>query len=138
MATSAFGIVMAIIQMIMSTINFVAVVRNIFVLLFCAVLLILEIYIFRFVRHFGFLLKPWGKGIMYLLVGALLFQTSGLGMIAAIVFWGLAIVFCIVSIFLPVVALPAFQGGVCGKPPPEMEMRASDVYEQDSGSGGKS
>ena len=134
---SLFGIIAAIVLMVIAAVDFVGAVRHIFTILFCAALLLIELYIFSFFKYFGFLLKCWGKGLMYLLVGALLFQTSGLGLFAAIVFWILAVVFGIIAYFLPVTALPLFQGGVCGKSPPDVSVTANDVYEPDSGSGGK-
>ena len=134
---SLFGIIAAIVLMVITAIDFIGAVRHIFTIIFCLALFMLEIYIFSFFKYFGFLLKCWGKGLMYLLVGALLFQTSGFGLFCAIAFWVLAVVFGILAYFLPVMAVPAFQGGICGKAPPSIAITAKEVYEADSGSGGK-
>lgn len=132
---SIFGVIVGILQMIMEAILVISAIRNVFAIVFCLFLLCIELYIFSFFKYFGFILKMWGKGLMYLLVGALFFQTKGIGLGAAIVFWVLAVVFGILSYFLPVASLPAFQGGVCGKPPPSITITAEEVYEKDSDSG---
>ena len=132
---SLFGIVVGIVQMIVEAVFVISAIRNVFAIVFCLFLLCIELYIVSFCKSFGCSLKMWGKGLMDLLVGALFFQTKGIGLAAAIVFWALAVVFGILAYFLPVTALPVFQGGVCGKEPPSITITAEEVYEKDSGSG---
>ena len=104
--------------------SFVSVVMNLFVILFFLVLLSVELYIFSWIKYFGFLLKPWGKAAVYLFMGALLFAKRGFGLACAIIFWVLFIFYVIISIFLHGAAPPIFQR----KNVPNVSSNSDDYY----------
>jgi hypothetical protein len=116
LVVSVFGIVASFLIMFDHPAGFTGWMRGVYVLFFCVVLAEVEFYVFAFHRYFGFLLKNWGKGLMYLFVGALLFADSGYGLWCSIIYWVLAVVFGIVAFFVPVAARPMLQGGLCGSP----------------------
>jgi hypothetical protein len=124
-----FGVVAAFLIMFDHPAGFTGWVRGVYALLFCLVLIEVEFFIFSFHKYFGFLLKNWGRGLMYLFVGALLFGTEGYGLWCAIIYWALAVVFGILSFFIPVAARPILQGGLCGSPSElELNVKSSDIF----------
>ena len=110
--------------------GFILFVRGIYTIIFALALGCTEFYVFSFFSYFGFLLKLWGKGIMYLFMGALLFATSGFGLACAIIYWACAVIFGIVGIFFPVSAPPLLQGGLRGEEP-EIHVSSSKIYEKE-------
>ncbi|OHS95974.1 hypothetical protein TRFO_37869 [Tritrichomonas foetus] len=96
-----------------------------------------EVYIFAFFKYFGFLLKPWGKALMYLFVGALLFQKNGFELFCGIIYWALAVVFCVMGFLIKQMPPPLMQGGLKGGSPPDITIDANAIYEGgEKGSGG--
>ena len=92
---AVFGIVAGIVGFF-DFASFVSVVMNLFVILISLLLLSVEIYIFSWMRYFGFLIKPWGKAAVYLFMGALLFAKKGFGLACAIIFWVLFFLYLII------------------------------------------
>jgi hypothetical protein len=104
---------------------FVGFVRAIYAIIFCLTLISVEIYVLPFFKYFGFLLKLWGKGLMYVFVGGLLFWNYGLGLACAIFYWIMAIIFGIIGIFFPVGAPPLAQRAAR----PDVAVSSSEIYE---------
>ena len=77
--------------------------------------------------------KNWGKGLMYLFNGALLYGNSGFPLACAIIFWALGVAYIVLAFFVKQVALPMFQGGFCGSNPPSMACSSSEIYEDNEG-----
>ncbi|OHT07182.1 hypothetical protein TRFO_01318 [Tritrichomonas foetus] len=122
-----FGVVAGVIRCFSG--GFGGFINGIITILFALFCLICEIYIFSFFRYFGFMFKNWGKGCMYLFMGALLFATSGFGLVCAIIFWALAIVYFVLAFFAKAVSPPVLQGGWKSGSPPSMNIDASEIYE---------
>jgi hypothetical protein len=105
---------------------FVRFVRAAYTIVFCAALVCVEVYAFPFFKYFGVLLKMWGKAIMYLFVGALLYWNSGFGLACAIIYWILAVAFGIAGYFFRFASLPLMQRA--GNPP-DVGVSSSQIYE---------
>ena len=130
LVAALFGIIAGFITMFTGGSNgFILFIRGVYTIIFALVLGLIEVYVFSFFGYFGFLLKLWGKGIMYLFVGALLFATSGFGLACAIIYWACAVIYGILGIFFPVSAPPLLQGGFRGYPP-EIHVSSSEIYEK--------
>ena len=123
-----FGIVAGFIRLFTSILNFIAVVRNIYTILLAGILLLGELYIFKFFRFFGFFFKNWGKALAYLFMGAALYSGKGFGLFCAIIFWAVAVAYFILGFFFKRVSYPFFQGGCCGNPPPSMSLDSTEIY----------
>lgn len=123
---AAFGMVISIIE-ITYLVNFTHVVYNVLICFLCAMLLLVEIYIFPCFRFFGFLLKNWGKALSYLLMGLLTFnEHDKLRLAAGIVFWILAGFYLIFQFVTKGISYPLAQrGGVV-----TLSTSTSDYYVQ--------
>ena len=105
-----FGIVVSIIELATYHIDFTSCIVIIYVLIFCLLLLLVEIYIPNFLRFFGFLLKNWGKALTYLFVGFLFFNPHRtFNIIVGVVFWVLAIIYLILTFITKGIAKPLAQ-----------------------------
>lgn len=122
-----YGIIAGIV--LMATGTFRGIIMGAFVVVFGVCLILVEVYIFSFFSYFGFLLKSWGKAIMYLFLGALLWGTSGIWLANVIIFWAAAIAYFVLSFFFPVVSVPLMQGGLNGGAPPDLTVNSSSIYE---------
>lgn len=128
LVAAVFGIASGLVHMFTGGGDgFVHFVRGVYTIIFALALGCVEVYIFGFYKYFGFLLKSWGKGIMYLFMGALLFATSGFGLVCAIIYWVLAVFFGIVGIFIPVTNPPFLQGTFRGSEP-NIQVSSSEIY----------
>jgi hypothetical protein len=128
-----FGVVAAFLIIFNNPSGFNDWIRGLYALFFCLTLIELEFYVFGFHKYFGFLLKSWGKGLMYLFVGALLFATSGYGLWCSIVYWAVAVVFGIVAIFVPIASRPLLQGGLSGEPSNlDLGLKSSDIFKTEA------
>lgn len=125
-----FGIVAGFVRIFTSFINFISLVRGIYTILLAGILLLGELYIFKFFRYFGFFFKNWGKALAYLFMGAALYSGKGFGLFCAIIFWAVAVAYFILGFFFKRVSYPFFQGGCCGNPPPSMALESTEIYEE--------
>ena len=107
---SAFGIAIAIVIMVQNGGSWTTYIIPIYVLFFCIMLFVVEIYILPCFRFFGFLLKNWGKGATYLLLGFLIFNPNvTLNIVAGVIFWILAVLYIILSFVAKGIARPLAQ-----------------------------
>ena len=60
---------------------------SLFGILLSLIVIACELYIFEFFKYFAFVLTFWGKGLLYLFMAFFLFAPSGIGLVAAIIFW---------------------------------------------------
>ena len=106
-------------------------IRGIYAIIFALVLGCVEIYVFSFFGYFGFLLKFWGKGIMYLIMGFLVFSAKAAEFVIAfaVIFWVCGVLFIIIGIFFPVAAPPLMQGLICSKEL-SIHVSSSEIYEK--------
>ena len=123
-----FGIIAGLVRICTDSISFVGIIRGLFTIAVAVFLLFGELYIFSFFRYFGFIFKNWGKGLAYLFMGASLFANSGFGLFVAIIYWVVAVAFFILAFIIKKTALPIFQGGCKGSPPPSMAIDSSEIY----------
>lgn len=121
---AVFGIVFTCIE-ISKVPGFSTMILDILILLFCLMLLMVEIYIFSCFRFFGFLLKNWGKALSYLIMGLLIFnENDTLRLVAGIVYWVLAIMYLIFTFICKGISYPLAQrGGVV-----TLQTSTSDYY----------
>ena len=91
--------------------NLERLINSLFVLFFCILLLFVEIYIFPFFRFFGFLLKPWGKGVTYLILSFFINSRNQnlFEQITQISFWVLAGIYIIFTFASNGIAKPLLQ-----------------------------
>ncbi|KAH0789744.1 COPI associated protein [Histomonas meleagridis] len=130
LVAAVFGIVAGFVTMFTGgDQGFILFVRGVYTIIFALALGCIEVYVFKFFGYFGFLLKLWGKGLMYLFMGALLFATSGFGLACAIIYWACAVIYGILGIFFPVSAPPLLQGGFRGSEP-DVHVSSSEIYEK--------
>lgn len=129
-AADIFGIVAGFVRIFISFLNFLNVVRSIYTIILAGILLLGELYIFKFFRYFGFFFKNWGKALAYLFMGAALFEETVFGWISAIIFWAVAVAYFILGFFFKTVSYPLFQGGLCGNPPPSMALESTEIYDE--------
>jgi hypothetical protein len=128
-----FGVIASLLILLQRPDTVTGWIRGIFALFFSFVLIEIEFYVFGIHRYFGFLLKNWGKALMYLFVGALLFQMSGYGLWCAVVYWGLALIFGIIGIFVPIAQRPVLQGGIWGSTVDlELSIRSTDIFKSET------
>lgn len=79
-------------------------------------------------KYFGFLLKLWGKSIMYICVGCLIFNTDELAqVIIASCFWVLAVIYFIMNFVISGVNPPVFQRNTI----PNVTTSSDDYYGTD-------
>lgn len=123
-----FGCIAAIVGLCTHSFTFVGFVRFVYTFIFSGLLLSLEIYIMPFIKYFGFMLKTWGKGLMYLFVGALLFGSGDFEIFCSVLYWILAVAFGIISFFVPLAAPPLLQGGIKNGQRPELSVKSSELY----------
>ena len=108
---SAFGIIIGILKLIKFG-NFAGFVVGFYTLFLCVCLFSVEIYIISCFRYFGFMLKNWGKGCCYLLLGLLIFNTKEpLCLVAGIIFWVLAVLYFVLTFVAKGIAKPLAQKG---------------------------
>ena len=108
--------------------SFVSVIMNAFVIVFSLTLLSVELYVFSWIKYFGFLIKAWGKAAVYLFMGALLFAPKGFGLACAIIFWILFVIYVIFAIILQAAAPPLFQRSDL----PNISSSSNDYYNDNS------
>ena len=81
-----------------------------FVIVFSIFLISAEIYIFSFFKYFAFILTNWGKSILYLFIGALLYNSNYLiNLICSFLFWLLFIFFILMEFYVGKVSIPLYQ-----------------------------
>lgn len=126
-ALGVYGIIAGIVMMTNG--SFRSIIMGVFVIIFGVALILVEVYIFGFFSYFGFLMKQWGKAIMYLFLGALLWGTSGMGLANVIIFWAAAIAYFIFAFVIPIVNAPILQGGMNSGSPPDLTVNSTSIYE---------
>jgi hypothetical protein len=119
---STLGVIFAIIFMVNS--NLGGVIFFIFVILFCVLVILSEVYVITPMRYTAFILTIWGKGMMFLFLGFFEFSTTGVGLAAGIIFWLLFIVYVAVFFVIGSTAPPLFQK----ETPPQFETTEADYY----------
>lgn len=126
----AFGIIASIVNLAKYARGVAPVIRTLFTLLLCVALILVEIYLFPFVKYFGFILKPCGKALVYLFIGGCLFYKKGFPLFCAILYWVLAVIFIIMVFLLPQIALPILQGGYKDYYDlPDLSIDSSTIYQ---------
>ena len=128
-----FGVIASIVIMAKYISGFFPIIRSIFTLIMCIALIACEIYLFPFVKYFGFILKHGGKALSYLFIGGCLFQKSGFPLFCAILYWILASIFFIFIFVLPGISLPILQGGMKEGSLPDLSISALEIYQNKNG-----
>lgn len=118
-----FGIIVAIVCLI-KWFSVPGLIMDIFVILFSLIIIASEVYVFDFFKYFAFILVFWGKAIFYLFMGFLLFSTSGIGLVAAIIFWALFIAYIILHFVFHITSVPIMQKNS----PPSFETSNTDYF----------
>lgn len=121
-AASILGIVAGFILFLKFN-SFISTIMGLFDILFSLGLLSVELYVFSFMRYFGFMLTWWGKATMYLLMGALLFSKKGFFLFCSIVFWILFVAFIVIQILMHGSKRPIFQ-----KTEPNLNTSSSEYF----------
>ena len=111
LVASIFGVVISVYSLVASH-SWEGIIRGIYVLFFSACLFLVEIYIPPCFRFFGFLLKNWGKGATYLILGFIFFSKDTLNTITSIVFWVLAVLYFVLSFVAKGIAKPLAQSTI--------------------------
>ncbi|KAK8870722.1 hypothetical protein M9Y10_008609 [Tritrichomonas musculus] len=124
-----FGIIAAIVIMAKYAHGFFPIIRSLITLLLCVALICVEVYLFPFVKYFGFIIKTGGKALSYLFIGGCLFANSGFPLFCAILYWILAVAFGIMAFLVPNLALPLLQGGYKDGELPDLSLTASELYQ---------
>ena len=110
LVAAVFGIVVSVVRIINSHFTFTEIIIPLYVLFFCCMLFLVELYIPPCFKYFGFLWKNWGKGATYLLLGFLFFSPSqALNIVVGVVFWILAVLYFALSILVNGIAKPLAQ-----------------------------
>lgn len=125
----AFGIIASIIVLAKYARGFFPVISTLFTLFLCVALIIVEVYLFSFIKYFGFILKPGGKALAYLFIGGCLFEKSGFPLFCSILYWILAVAFCVMAFLVPQLALPILQGGYKDGDLPDLKVDSSSIYQ---------
>ena len=123
-----FGVFASIVFMAKFAHGFLPIIRSLFTLLLCIALIVVEFYLFPFVKYFGFILKAGGKSLAYLFIGGCLFGKGGFPLACAIIYWILAIALCIMEFLFPQMALPILQGGYREGDRPDLSISSSKLY----------
>ena len=97
---------------------------SIFTIIFCLIIIAVEVYIFEFFKYFAFILTFWGKGIMFLFMGFFIFSRDGFQLTCAIIFWVLFIIYVISFFIAKSSTKPLMQK----EGPPQFTFSSSDVY----------
>lgn len=97
---------------------------SIFTIIFCLIIIAVEVYIFEFFKFFAFILTFWGKGIMFLFMGFFIFSRDGFQLTCAIIFWVLFVVYLISFFIAKSSTKPLFQAGG----PPSFTFSSNEVY----------
>jgi hypothetical protein len=124
---SVFGIIAYIIYLVHG--NLGGVITAIFGLLFCLLLIVSEVYVFNGMKYVAFVLTIWGKGVMFLFLGFLIFARSGYPLFTAIFFWVMFVAYVVLFIIAKGTSPPLMQKNS----PPEFEVSEADYYQQDGG-----
>jgi hypothetical protein len=88
-----------------------------------------ELYVLPFFKFLTFTLTIWGKGLVYMFLGFFVFDTSGVGLFAAIVFWILAVLYVIMFFIAGIASLPLLQKNI----PPQFQTCANDYFGEGGG-----
>lgn len=128
LVVGGFGIIASIVILAKYARGFFPVIRTLFTLLLCVALICVEVYLFPFVKYFGFILKAGGKALAYLFIGGCLFEKRGFPLFCAILYWILAVAFCVMAFLVPQLALPILQGGYKDGDLPDLSINSTTLY----------
>ena len=82
---------------------------NAFLVVFGVGIVMIEVYLFEIVKYFGFMLRNWGKALLYLFMGCFVFWTKGIRLVASIIFWVLSVIYFVFFFLKTPLAAPLLQ-----------------------------
>jgi hypothetical protein len=121
-----WGIIVAIIFVITES-DLGGIIFNAFLMLFCCLLIMSEIYVAAIMRYVAFIQTIWGKGCFFLFMGFFEFRQQGVGLAAAISFWILFILYVILFCVIGGTAPPLTQTNN----PPQYETTEEEYYKEE-------